>query len=72
MTVAAQPLKIKIKIRQLTKDRIFLTYPSETNQVLELSPVYKILTINATLDCEFFSFCKQTASPEPTICHAAV
>ena len=48
------------------------TYPSETNQVLELSPVYKILTINATLDCEFFSFCKQTASPEPTICHAAV
>ena len=49
-TVAAQPLKIKIKIRQLTKDRIFLTYPSEMNQVLELSPVYKILTINTTLD----------------------
>ena len=37
-----------------------VTYPSETNQVLELSPVYKILTINATFDCKFFSFCKQT------------
>ena len=35
---------MKIKIRQVTKDRIFLTYPSETNQFLELRPVYKILT----------------------------
>ena len=30
------------------------TYPSEINQFLELSPVYKILTINATFYCEFF------------------
>ena len=35
---------MKIKIREVTKDRIFLTYPSETNQFLELRPVYKILT----------------------------
>ena len=34
-TVAAQPLKMKIKIRQVTKDGIFLTYPSETNQFLD-------------------------------------
>ena len=51
---------------------IVYTHPSETNQVLELSPVYKILTINATFEGEFFSFCKQTAAPEPSICHAVV
>ena len=46
-----------------TDQRSYISHlSSEMNQVWELSPVYKILTINATLDCEFFSFCKQTDS----------
>ena len=46
------------------------TYPSETIQVLEGWSDKVLLTTNTTFDCEFFSFCKQTAATEPTLCHA--
>ena len=34
-------------------DITYITYPSETNQVLELSPGYNILTINTTFEDDF-------------------
>ena len=34
-------------------DITYITYPSETNQVLELSSGYNILTINTTFEDDF-------------------
>ena len=48
----------------------YVTPLTETIQVLDLGSGYKILTINTTFYDEFFSFCKQTAATEPTLCHA--
>ena len=48
---------------------IVITPLTETIQVLDLGSGYKILTINTTFYDEFFSFCKQTAATEPTLCH---
>ena len=45
------------------------TYPSEMIQVLECWSEALLLIINTTFDDEFFSFCKQTAATEPTLCH---
>ena len=45
------------------------TYLTEMIQVLELGSGYKILTIYTTFRCEFFSFSKQTAATEPSLCH---
>ena len=50
--------------------KIAYTYTSETIQVLEGWSDKVLLTTNTTFDCEFFSFCKQTAATEPTLCHA--
>ena len=52
------------------KDSKEATYPSEMIQVLEGWSDKVLLTTNTTFDCEFFSFCKQTAATEPTLCHA--
>ena len=45
---------------------------TETIQVLDLGSGYKILTINTNFYDDFFSFSKQTAATEPSLCHAVV
>ena len=37
--------------------------------MIELGSGYMFLTINTTLDCEFFLFSNQTAATEHTLCH---